>query len=80
MTYKLLDVPSIIIAQLRMNSKEAHVALTEDGDTAGAARWDNHEKDLIALSRHFPTTLFHLDGKDTDGAMWTKQFLNGKVV
>lgn len=45
-----------------------------------SCKWYDHDKDMVAVSRDFPDTLFELSGEgEESGDIWKKYFLNGKV-
>lgn len=54
-------------------------ALESDGSTYTEVKWYNHEKDMIELSKEFPTYLFKLKGEGEEaGDLWVKYYKNGK--
>lgn len=43
-------------------------------------KWYRHEEDMKALSRHFPTLVFMLEGEGEEAKdLWIKYFKNGKM-
>ena len=47
----------------------------------GSCKWYGHDRDMRAISKEFPTTLFILDGEGEDsGDIWTSYYKGGKSV
>ena len=43
-------------------------------------KWDDHEHDMLELSKEFPDLHFELHGEgDSNDDIWDKHFLNGKM-
>lgn len=73
-----MDELDYYLSSNKSNTKvDNMVFLFEPNDSAN---WDDHEKDMLKLSREFPKTLFKLHGEgEEDGDIWDKYFLNGKI-
>ena len=50
-----------------------------DGSTVGQAKWYDHEKDMIEISKENPHVLYMLGGIGEEHEHWQKYFSNGKM-
>ena len=73
------DEATGLIASLQKFSEDAEYALCDDGSTADACKWYDHEKDMREFTKLHPDALFILSGEGEEaGDIWKEYYKGGK--
>jgi hypothetical protein len=69
-----------VIDDLRSSNESAEYCLDFEGESEQAAKWCDHNLEMLDFSKKYPDLLFKLHGEgERNGDLWDKYYLNGKM-